>query len=250
MVPMKITVATDKGENTMPAKPQHNKTFWMNGQISMEAASNPHAAAGINKVLRAAGVVNPKTKVCKSKTLDVKSTSVHVYLDGITFEGPSKEEGWSRLSKPLPYTIQVKPKKYTFIIRTISPEICVHYGRRKCCWKAYSPHTRCAAASSTAPTATTSPSSAPRTCWRPCSRARARRRQRTRPTSPRATRRNPTKEDEGGRAVEDAAKGTGPNSKGSSSQEMAEGPPATFRSGVYRLSFPAGGSSHHPSGQR
>ena len=83
----------------MPAKPQHNKTFWLNGTISMEAATNPHVAAGMNKVLRAAGVVNPKAKVTMSRSLKVKSTMVHVFLDGINFEGTSKEEGWSCLSR-------------------------------------------------------------------------------------------------------------------------------------------------------
>ena len=47
------------------------------------------------------------------------------------------------LSKPLPYTIQANPKEYTLTIRTISPEVCTHYGRRKCCWKLYSPDTVC-----------------------------------------------------------------------------------------------------------
>ena len=59
--------------------------------------------------------------------MDVKSR-VHVFLDGITFVGLSKEERWSCLSKPLPYNIQVNPKRYTFTTKNISPEICVHYG--------------------------------------------------------------------------------------------------------------------------
>ena len=36
----------------MPAKPQHNSSYWLNGDVSMEAAANLHAAAGINKALR------------------------------------------------------------------------------------------------------------------------------------------------------------------------------------------------------
>ena len=52
MIEMNITVAKEKGENTMPAKSQHNTSYWLNGDVSMEAAANLHAAAGINKALR------------------------------------------------------------------------------------------------------------------------------------------------------------------------------------------------------
>ena len=110
----------------------------------MEAAASLHAAAGINKKLRLAGVTNPKSKVVKSKTLGVASTRFHVFFDGISFSKEvGKEQGWACLSKPLPFTIQMGTKEYNFTIKNISPAVCVQYGRRKCCWKPFSPETVC-----------------------------------------------------------------------------------------------------------
>ena len=143
MIEMTILVAKAKGENTMPAKPQHNNTFWANGDVSMDAAANQHVVAGLNKALRAAGVVNPRTKVLQSKQLNVNSTRVHIFFDGLSFGATSKETGWARLSKLLPYTIQANTKEYTLTIKTISPEVCVHYRRKKCCWKVHPPDTVC-----------------------------------------------------------------------------------------------------------
>ena len=50
----------------------------------------------------------------------MNSTRVHASLDGISFAKEiAKEKGWACLSKPLPYTIQMNSKEYTFTIKNI-----------------------------------------------------------------------------------------------------------------------------------
>ena len=144
MIKLFITVAKPKGENTMPAKPQHNTKFWLYGEVSMEAAANPHLAAGLNQVLRESGVMNPRSKLIKSKDLRVATTRVQVFLDSIAFrDGVGKEQGWKTISMPLPFTIQQGTTKYNFTIKNISPEVCTAYGRRKCCWRPFTPEAAC-----------------------------------------------------------------------------------------------------------
>ena len=77
-----------------------------------------------------------------AKTVGIKP--INVFLDSISFpNGVGKEQGWKGLSMPLPFTIQMGTTKYNFTIKNISPEVCASYGRRKCCWKPYSPEVVC-----------------------------------------------------------------------------------------------------------
>ena len=64
-----------QGENTNSAFPEKNRSIWLWGETSMEAASQQHVVAGIHKVLREHGVVNPKAKQDASPNLKIRGVN-------------------------------------------------------------------------------------------------------------------------------------------------------------------------------
>ena len=91
-----------QGENTNSAFPEKNRSIWLWGETSMEAASQLHVVAGIHKVLREHGVVNPKAKQEASPNLKIRGVKFHVWFEKLDFVGTADEDTkWQASNLPL-----------------------------------------------------------------------------------------------------------------------------------------------------